>query len=189
MATTAKRGRIKETCAACIRADREYRLANRRPPPSKGHSKGYRWILANVNHTGDDCLIWPYSKTRGYGHYGLNGKMLYAHRTMCELVHGKAPKDKPQCRHSCGKGHMGCTNPHHLSWSSQSENHLDRRKHGTAKTSRYGYAGRVLTQGQIEQIKAMRGKRTTTALAEEYEVSRRTIERAYTAALATTGRF
>lgn len=147
---------------------------------ARGEGKGVRFLRAHVEHGEKACLTWPFARSRGYGQFGYMGELLYAHRFMCELAHGPAPADKPQCRHLCGNGHLGCVNPKHLRWATQSENHFDRRRHGTANTAKYGHAGRVLTPSQIISARRLyrNQKLTVTALARWYSVSRRTIERA-----------
>lgn len=95
--------------------------------------------------------------------------MHYAHRFMCELINGEPSPEKPQAAHRCGNGHLGCVNPRHLSWSNQSDNHKDRRKHGTAATS-IGNRSR-LTLAQIAQIRALKGKQTQLATARQFGIS------------------
>lgn len=51
---------------------------------------------------------------------------------MCKAAHGEPPEDKPVARHLCGKGHLGCVNPKHLEWSTNSVNQMDRVVHGTS---------------------------------------------------------
>lgn len=114
------------------------------------------------------CLIWPFSKTRGYGTFGYLGKRYYGHRFMCELVHGKPPSDTHEAAHSCGDA--GCINPHHLSWKTPGENALDSRGHGTHVRSRYGSSGKI-TLEQAETIRSLKGIRPLRELADEYGVS------------------
>lgn len=102
-----------------------------KPPPNKGKSAALDWLRAHVGHSDDECLIWPYSKSRGYGQVAVNGKIKKAARLMCEWVHGAPPTPKHEAAHSCGCGHQGCVSPKHLSWKTRSENQQDRRKHGT----------------------------------------------------------
>lgn len=142
---------------------------------NKGKGKCYRWVVEHVGHQGDDCLIWPFSRTtHGYGQFGYLGESHLAHRMMCELAHGPAPADKPQAAHSCGNGHNGCCNPKHLSWKSNSENQRDRRAHGTQK----GASGTRtrLTPQQIEEIRKAKGKIPQFTLARLLGVKRGTIE-------------
>lgn len=140
-------------------------------PSTKGNGKAIRWIKAHLDYNKEPCLRWPFAYDMGVGRgrLGWNGQNYWAHRLMCELAHGPAPVDKPQVAHSCGNGHMGCVNPKHLSWSDQSENHLDRRRHGTAAT---GIGNRSkLTLEQIGQIRALKGKQTQMETARQFGIS------------------
>ena len=89
------------------------------------------WLIAHVGHDSEECLIWPFSRSRGYAQVSVNRKIKKASRIMCEKVHGPPPTPKHEAAHSCGCGHLGCINPKHLSWKTRSENQQDRRKHGT----------------------------------------------------------
>ncbi len=143
-----------------------------RGAPNKGTGKAYLWLKEHTSYEGNQCLRWPFSYDAGVGRgrLGWNGKNYWAHRLMCEIVHGPAPEGKPQVAHSCGNGHMGCVNPKHLSWSDQFENQRDRRKHGTAVTSKWGNLGKI-TRQQIDHLRAMKGKKTQMALAREVGIS------------------
>lgn len=138
---------------------------------NKGNGAAIQWIRDHVGYQEDDCLTWPFSKhTQGYGHFGHLGQQRYAHRTMCELAHGPAPTPKHQASHSCGKGHEGCTNPRHLSWKINSENQIERRKHGT---NGGGKGNRThLTPAQIAEIRALRGIKSQPEIAEMFGVKR-----------------
>lgn len=146
------------------------------PNPNKGQGPGLKWIRAHIAYQGDDCLPWPYFRDPHYGRgrVGWNGKILWAHRVMCELVHGPAPDDKPQAAHSCGNGHLGCCNPHHLSWKDNSENQRDRRAHG-APEGAIGPRTR-LNPDQVATIREMKGKVPQVVLAKLVGVKRGTIE-------------
>jgi hypothetical protein len=50
---------------------------------------------------------------------------------MCILAHGEPELPKHEAAHSCGKGHLGCVNPKHLSWKTPAGNCADKRAHGT----------------------------------------------------------
>lgn len=141
-------------------------------PSTKGKGKAYLWLVAHVDYNKEPCLRWPFSYDAdlGRGSLGWNGNRYWAHRLMCELAHGPAPADRPQVAHSCGNGHMGCVNPRHLSWATQSENHLDRRKHGTHATNLYGNLGK-LSREQIDQIRAAKGTEPQMATARRFGIS------------------
>jgi hypothetical protein len=136
---------------------------------TKGNGKTIQWIRDHANYPHEDwCLIWPFSKTRGYGTFSYLGKHYYAHVFMCELAHGPAPTDQHESAHSCGDA--GCINPRHLSWKTPTENGLDSRKHGTHVRSRYGNAGKI-TREQAGVIRGLKGVKTLRELADEYGVS------------------
>ena len=65
----------------------------------------------------------------------MNGKLIPAHRFMCEQVNGPPPTPKHIAVHSCGKGREGCVNPRHLRWATCAQNEADKLTHGTC---RYG---------------------------------------------------
>ena len=140
---------------------------------NKGNGRAIRWLCENADHKGKDCLIWPFSRLRGYGQFKHEGEKYYAHRYMCELAHGPAPTPEHQAAHSCGQGDRGCVNPNHLSWKTQSGNQLDRRLHGTKNRS-WGRTGR-LTPQQIDDIFALRGQKTHDEIASIFGVSRRNV--------------
>jgi hypothetical protein len=60
----------------------------------------------------DDCWPWTASLFHdGYGEFGLNGKVVRAHRYSYELAHGQIP-DNQLVLHSCDN--PPCVNPNHL---------------------------------------------------------------------------
>lgn len=90
-----------------------------------------KWIGAHTSHVGDDCLIWPFSRDRKSGYARFGGRGGFASRVMCIAAHGNPPSDIHEAAHSCGKGHMGCANPLHLSWKTPAQNTQDKFAHGT----------------------------------------------------------
>lgn len=135
-------------------------------PKNRGNGKGIAFLRANVGYQGDECLIWPLSTPNGYGALGYLGKQLYAHRFMCELAHGPAPEGKIEAAHTCGNGK--CVNPRHLEWKTPSDNQADRAAHGTKSTGSHG----KLTQAQVDQIKALRGKKPQREIAAMFGITR-----------------
>lgn len=145
-------------------------------PHNKGNGKAAQWLYDRATHSGDDCLIYPFARSRqkGYGFLGHNGQHQYAHRFMCELANGPAPTPEHQAAHSCGKGHTGCVNPRHLRWATNSENQLERRAHGTGKPP--NQPKRKLTVEQIAEVRALKGKVTQYELAQRFGVKTGSIE-------------
>lgn len=135
-------------------------------PPNRGRGKGIMFLRAHVDHQGDDCLLWPWSAPNGYGEMGYCGRLYYAHRLMCEMVHGEAPAGKIEAAHNCGNGL--CVNPKHLEWKTPSENQCDRAAHGTKST---GSAGKI-TPAQADEIRALRGTKTQRQIAAMYGITR-----------------
>lgn len=140
-------------------------------PPNKGQGAAIKFLRKHVSYSGDDCLIWPFNRAKphGYGTLGFNGRPHRAHRLMCELAHGAPPTPKHQAAHSCGKGHLGCVNPRHLSWKTEAENQYDRHLHGTNRkkgTPRY-----KLTWQKVAKIRALEGKMSQQAIARKFGVT------------------
>lgn len=131
-------------------------------PDEPGRSKLMQWVHANRDHAGDDCLFWPFARSRnGYCYTTRAGKPVAIHRYMAEYVHGPAPSPKHHAAHSCGRGADGCLNPRHISWKTNAENQLDRRDHGTAH-------GQGKAQQHVEAIRALAGKESVTVTAARF---------------------
>lgn len=117
--------------------------------------KPQAWLLAHVSHEGDDCLKWPFGcRDNGYGQIVFDGVHTSAHRKMCELRHGPAPSSIHEAAHSCGKGHLGCVHPEHLSWKTPTENQADKLIHGTHnRGERSGTA--ILREHQVRHVRRL----------------------------------
>lgn len=133
------------------------------------------WLKEQVAYDGDDCLIWPFSTSRGYGHLGIGGKVRKAHRVLCEIVYGPPPTPKHEAAHSCGRGDQGCVNRKHLSWKTRSGNQRDRRKHGTQRICAPGTSRHKLTATDVAEIRQRKGSATVSELAKKFRVDRSTI--------------
>ena len=121
--------------------------------PPRDVGKQTPWLLAHVDHEGDECLKWPFAFHRdGRGQITWEGTTRQTHRVMCELRHGAPPTPKHEAAHSCGKGHEGCVNPNHLRWATRKENVADMVVHGTqirGEKSRHA----ILTEQQVRDIR------------------------------------
>lgn len=92
-------------------------------------SERLEWLKSNSQHTGDECLIFPFpTDATGYAAMTVGGKKTHAHRLMCTLSNGAAPSRRHQAAHACGV--RACCNPRHLSWKTQSQNEADKLSHG-----------------------------------------------------------
>lgn len=135
--------------------------------------KTHRFIAEiAMPYSGDDCLIWPYKESGGYGalRMPVSRKWASAHRLVCELVHGSPPSNKHHAAHSCGNGNLGCVNPKHLSWKTPKGNAQDRFKHGTDNGGeRNGRA--KLCKADVIRIRRLRGIERQSDLAKQYHVS------------------
>ncbi len=112
-----------------------------------------------VPYTDDDCLIWPFG-TNTYG-YAMKGG-IYVSRFVCEKVHGAPPAHDYDCAHNCGKGHLGCVNPKHLSWKTRSENHADKVAHDTHRRGERSNLAK-LSEAEAQQIKYSTANQRATA--------------------------
>jgi len=76
-------------------------------------------FLDKVDFSGE-CWNWKASKNKkGYGWFGVKGRVVLAHRISCWLAHGPPPDEKPTADHLCK--HRACVNPDHLRWASCKE--------------------------------------------------------------------
>lgn len=135
-----------------------------------------RWINdVALQHIGIECLQWPFGTgPNGYGRAWAGGKLVAAHRYICELAHGAPPTPDHESAHSCGNGSKGCVAPGHLEWKTHAENEADKLDHGTHnRGERHGCA--KLTEADVLQILGMKGMGPQWKLAERFKVSPRTI--------------
>lgn len=139
---------------------------------SGGIQRGQKepWLRDHVGHTGDACLIWPFTRlSNGYGYLRLNGKMTTASRFMCELVNGPPPEPWYEAAHTCGAGHNGCVHPGHLAWKTPSKNRADKVAHGTHNRGSQNHRAK-LTEQQVLEIRALDGKEKLSSIARRYGV-------------------
>jgi hypothetical protein len=143
---------------------------------TRGEGKAYKWILAHKDYPHEDwCLVWPFARDKhGRGMMKTHGQSSWAHRFMCRLVKGEPPTPAHTAAHSCGNGHGGCVNPHHLSWKTQAENLEDCRAHGTLVRHHGGNVRRILPE-EVRAIRDARGFQTQGQLAAKFGVSEGTI--------------
>lgn len=116
---------------------------------------GLQWIIDNMFHEGDECLIWPYSLTKkGRARAIYQGKRIFAQRLMCMIRHGKPPTPEHETLHSCGKGHLGCMHPDHMKWGTHAENMAEMAEHGTSNHGEKNPFAK-LTEPDVMKIKRL----------------------------------
>lgn len=132
------------------------------------------WLEAHKNHQGDECLIWPFAESDGYGKCVIDGKGMHANRAMCILAHGEPPTPAHHAAHSCGKGESGCVHPDHLRWATPAENEADKLIHGThTRGSRHGAA--KLSEADVLEIRRKASIFSQRVIASQHGISRETV--------------
>lgn len=145
----------KHFCKSFCRA--HYERMNRHGDPLTCHKpisakgKPMAWILTNVGHDGDGCLIWPFARFPDGRAHMASGK---PSRIMCEQAHGPAPTQTHEAAHSCGNAYGGCVHPKHLRWATALENAADKRLHGTIIEGEAHYASK-LTAANVREIRRL----------------------------------
>lgn len=107
------------------------------------------------------CWVWTGGTNgNGYGQFGMNGKVVKAHKVSYE--HFIGPIGDKLCLHKCN--HRWCVNPEHLKLGTYSENSIDCSIAGK---------NRVLTNEQVVEIKKVLalGGRSMTYLARRFGVA------------------
>lgn len=135
------------------------------------HGATEEFLRAHVNHEGDDCLHWPYARTRlGYGIASVNGRQSLASNLMCRLAHGEPYLIWNHAAHRCHN--PSCVNPKHLRWATHAENMADKEEAGTVNRGERNGKTR-LTAADVLAIR--NAPPDLAALTERYGVSKRCI--------------
>jgi hypothetical protein len=130
------------------------------------------FIEIALNHQDKEgCLYWPFARNgNGYAikERTTNESQLVS-RIICEKVHGPPPSTKHESCHNCGKGNLGCINPHHLRWDTRTGNQAERVIHGTDnRGERHGRS--KLSWEQVREIRKMQGILSGDKVAAKFNV-------------------
>ncbi len=137
-----------------------------------GQGEAYTYLCEVIlPYEGDDCLIWPYARSRGYGRVWVPslGRIESVHRLACQEQNGPPPTPAHDAAHTCGRGHLGCSTRRHLSWKTRAANMADQLEHGTRARGELQGSSR-LTESIVHQIRAASGPHHS--IAARYGVSR-----------------
>lgn len=142
-----------------------------RPPrPKRRHFEEY------IDKSGD-CWLWTDSVNKwGYGVIHKSGTTIFPHRMMWEKANGRSAKGFV-VMHKCDNPR--CCNPAHLSLGTHHDNQMDKvAKNRQAKGERNGSS--ILKEEQVIEARNLyaSGKFRYIDLAEKYNVSRDTIQKA-----------
>jgi hypothetical protein len=143
-------------------------IAGRGPRAANGAPQKFIEDVA-LKHDNDDCLPWPYGTyPSGYAKITVDGHDRTASSYVCELTHGPAPSPHHESAHSCGN--RICVNRWHTRWKTSAENNADKLLHGTHnRGERHNLA--KLTEGNVHEIRRLRGIETERELADRFGVS------------------
>lgn len=134
------------------------------------HGEGMAFLEGILAAETDDCILWPFGSSRGYGVTYIAPKNVFAHRYVCERKHGGAPFTEAQAAHICGQ--RKCVNWRHLRWATAKENTHDKYIHGTMPMGEH--VG--LSKLDAEKVAYIRASAEgTVALGRKFGVDRNTI--------------
>lgn len=130
-----------------------------------------KWLGEALHREQEECLLFPFGcGADGYGLVWMGGKMIRAHRWVCEEAHGQPPSTNHHSAHSCGN--RKCVNKRHLRWASRAENEADKVVHVRSnRGERQG--GSKLTTEAVLKIRAATG--VQRRIAKEFGVSEQAI--------------
>lgn len=134
------------------------------------HEEIAAFVAKAVVYAGDECLLWPYAQSWGYGVWKANG-FVRAHRHICRLAHGDPPTPQHHAAHACGNSL--CVAPNHLRWATSKENQADKLSHGTVYNGERHHRAK-LTEVDVRAIRSQ-PERSLPELSRQYGVAKQTI--------------
>src|SRR5262245_26346084 len=128
----------------------------------------------------DECVIWPYSTSRGYPQVYVptgdgKGPQVYGHRLALER---RVPSPAPGMQVLHGPCHeTRCINYRHLSWRTPAENATDQLRDGTRRRGGTHHLSRLTDEQRAEVLSLHRLGESQRRLAVLYSVTPMTINR------------
>lgn len=141
-------------------------------PPKGGPAQSFLRDVALLSG-GDECVIWPFSKTRGgYPTVYHEGRTQLVCRIVCTEVYGPAPSDDHEAAHGpqCG-GNRACVNGDHLRWATHAENMADTVTDGTSSRGERHHKT-TLSNDDVREIRRLRGELSRREIADRFQVSK-----------------
>lgn len=131
------------------------------------------YLLKRINKDGPNgCWIYTgATDRRGYGRPARKHKRYYAHRRSYEIHKGPIPAGM-LVLHKCDN--PPCCNPDHLFLGTDADNAQDKARKGRALDGANNMHAK-LTEQQVIEIRALRGKTTQREASERYGVSQTAI--------------
>lgn len=118
----------------------------------------------------DECVVWPYGLTWGYGRVRYLGKYHLTHRLALVLATGG---DRPKMDAAHGPCHnRACMNVAHLRWATPAENTADRIRDSTDMRGE-DHPNARLSESDVRTILA--SDQTVSAISRRFGVSRRLV--------------
>ena len=144
--------------------------ASVRLPKRADQGSAYSWLNklceAEPWKESDDCIIWPFGKSDGYGICRIDRKKVGVHRYMLGKYKGDPERNGLHAAHCPDKcTSRSCINPNHLRWATPKENAQDRYFAGTSS--------RKLTPIKAREIFLMSG--TLKSIGEKFGVDISTV--------------
>jgi hypothetical protein len=93
------------------------------------------YYLAHVDDETEECINWPYAKSKGYGTIWLDGRQRAVHALACERYHGPGQPGQIALHAPVICHNPACFNWRHLRWGSRSDNTRDSILDGTFVTN------------------------------------------------------
>ena len=157
----------------CSKHRRQISTHGRLMPGTEKSAKGsgLKFLRQHMCYESDECLKWPFGKSKGYGMLEYKGEQINAHRVMCTLLYGKPKCESLVAARTCGV--LDCVNPTHIKWAAHSEVNCEIKVSNNNDIRGEKHHMHILTE---EQVIAMRNDhRSNKVIAEEYGVHESTI--------------